>query len=259
MISHHLLEGPSGLNWGPCRRKGRAMEQVLAGGGIEQLAPIERETVQDRVYRQLRDSLMHGSFDAGQVLVVSDIAKRLTVSSMPVREALARLVSERALEAMPNRRVRVPELAQDRAHDIITARSLIECDLAQRAMARLTSANLRALEALTDAYGAATDPRSKAQLNHTFHFSIYGQAGSLVLLPVVESLWMQAGPFVRVAVQNFGASKAMMPASFQMGIIRALRAGNGSDVAANLDAGIRYVFEQLERATPDIWLPRQSA
>jgi DNA-binding GntR family transcriptional regulator len=63
----------------------------------------------------------------------------MSVSSMPVREALARLVSERALEAMPNRRVRVPLLTLERARDIAQARTLIESELAARAIGNLTT------------------------------------------------------------------------------------------------------------------------
>ena len=162
----------------------------FGAGGLDQLAPIGRETVQDRIYRQLRDALIRGGFDAGEVFLAGDVAARMSVSSMPVREALARLVSERALEAMPNRRVRVPPLSLERARDIAAARALIECELAARAAAVLTPVHLAQLTRLTEDYEAAHDARDVAHLNHAFHFAIYEQAGSSVLLPFVESLWM---------------------------------------------------------------------
>jgi DNA-binding GntR family transcriptional regulator len=81
----------------------------LTGPGSTR-SPVGRETVQDRIYRQLRIALIQARFDAGEIFLAGDVAQRMSVSSMPVREALARLVSERALEAMPNRRVRVPLL-----------------------------------------------------------------------------------------------------------------------------------------------------
>jgi DNA-binding GntR family transcriptional regulator len=72
--------------------------------------------------------------------------RRMSVSSMPVREALARLVSERALEAMPNRRVRVPLITLERARDIAQARALIEGDLAARAIGNLSTDDIERLE-----------------------------------------------------------------------------------------------------------------
>ena len=62
------------------------------------LSPVGRETLHDRVYAELRRSLIHGMFDAGEMLRIQDVAERLQTSTMPVREALGRLVSEQALE-----------------------------------------------------------------------------------------------------------------------------------------------------------------
>jgi DNA-binding GntR family transcriptional regulator len=83
----------------------------------------------------------------------------MSVSSMPVREALARLVSERALEAMPNRRVRVPLLTLERARDIAQARTLIESELAARAISNLSTDDIERLEMLTAEYEDTSDRR----------------------------------------------------------------------------------------------------
>ena len=136
------------------------------GPGLDNLAPVTRETVQDRIYRQLRDALIQGRFDAGEIFLAGDVAQRMSVSSMPVREALARLVSERALEAMANRRVRVPLLTLERARDIAQARTLIEGELAARAIANLTDADIEQLEALTAEYEATREAQDVATLNH---------------------------------------------------------------------------------------------
>jgi DNA-binding GntR family transcriptional regulator len=233
--------------------------EIWAESGLEQLAPIGRETVQDRVYRQLRVALICGGFDASEVFLAGDLASRLSVSSMPVREALARLVSERALEAMQNRRVRVPLLTLERAQDIASARALVECDLAQRAMAGLTLADLDTLHDLTAAYEAARDPRDIAQLNHAFHFAIYAKAGSPVLLPIVESLWMQAGPFVRAAARLHSPLSDPSATMHHHGIVQSLRAGDAAKVAQELSADIQRAFTILERAAPEFWQAQAEA
>ena len=93
------------------------------------MAPVGRETLHDRVYAELRRSLIHGVFDAGQVLRIVDLAETLQTSTMPVREALARLVSEQALEALPSRSVRVPLITLERLDDLARARRLVEGQL----------------------------------------------------------------------------------------------------------------------------------
>ena len=68
--------------------------------------PIDRMTLQERVYLALRKALILGRFAPGQALTVNELALRFETSPMPVREALARLVSEQALETSSNRSVR---------------------------------------------------------------------------------------------------------------------------------------------------------
>ena len=91
-----------------------------------QLAPVGRETVQDRVYTELRRALIGGLFEPSQVLTIRGLADALVTSTMPVREALGRLITEKALEALPNRSVRVPPITLERMDDLLRARILIE-------------------------------------------------------------------------------------------------------------------------------------
>ena len=93
------------------------------------LSPVGRETLHHRVYAELRRSLIHGMLDAGASLRIQDLAATLQTSTMPVREALGRLVSEQALESMPNRTVRVPLITREKLDDLARARCLIEGEM----------------------------------------------------------------------------------------------------------------------------------
>jgi DNA-binding GntR family transcriptional regulator len=231
----------------------------IDGPGLDQLSPVERETVQDRIYRQLRDSLIQGRFDAGEIFMPGDIARRMSVSSMPVREALARLVSERALEAMPNRRVRVPLITLERARDIAQARALIEGDLAARALGNLSQADIVRLGQLTADYEATSDARDIATLNHAFHFQLYHAAGSSVLMPIVESLWMQAGPYVRAAARLHSPLTDRAATHHHRGILSAIAASDDAAVSTELKADINQAFAILERADQEFWIGENGA
>jgi DNA-binding GntR family transcriptional regulator len=169
------------------------------------LTPITRETVNDKVYAELRRSLIQGAFANGETLRIADLADKFQTSTMPVRDALSRLVSEQALEALPNRSVRVPLITRESLEDLAHARCLIEGQVTLLAMARLTAADFQRLRALTrECEGAFANNgperiRTAIELNHAFHNHIYLAAGSRVLMPVVESLWLQSGPFVHKA------------------------------------------------------------
>src|SRR5262245_21693254 len=69
----------------------------------EALAPLERQTLNDQVYRDLRNLIMSGRLAPGQTITIRTLAGAIGVSPMPVRGALHRLLTEGALELRANR------------------------------------------------------------------------------------------------------------------------------------------------------------
>ena len=58
------------------------------------LAIQDRRTLTDKVHHALREMILSGGMDDGEKIVIDRMACLLSVSATPVREALARLVSE---------------------------------------------------------------------------------------------------------------------------------------------------------------------
>ncbi|WP_245455568.1 GntR family transcriptional regulator [Neorhizobium lilium] len=183
----------------------RKRETTGPGHDGEALSPVIRQTLHERVYLQLRRSLINGMFDAGDVLRIVDLADRLQTSTMPVREALGRLVSEQALEALPNRSVRVPLITRERLDDLARARILIEGQMVALALPYLQDDDFATLKQINIDCDAAFERHGKdigqvtSELNQRFHFHIYRAARSPVLIPIVESLWLQSGAIIRKA------------------------------------------------------------
>lgn len=212
------------------------------------LSPVGRETLHDRVYAELRRSLIHGMLDAGAMLRIQDLAATLQTSTMPVREALGRLVSEQALEALPNRTVRVPVITREKLDDLARARCLIEGELIALALPNLTPDNFAQLKSLTLDCEAAFrgDDADKAyrtsDLNHAFHFFIYKAARSEVLIPIVESLWLQSGPYVRAAAQIHDELRDMSGTYHHWTLIEALEGGDENRAVKALSDDITRSF-----------------
>ena len=217
-------------------------------GGI---TPVLRETLHDRVYAELRRSLIHGVFVTGQFLRIQDLAEKLSTSTMPVREALARLVSEQALEALPNRSVRVPVITRQKLEDLARARVLIEGEVTALAVANLGPADFARLRALTEECEAAFTVRSgenirrATELNHAFHDHIYKAAGSQVLLPMIESLWLQSGPYVHAAAFLHEETHDPAGTHHHWELIRALEARDRKGAVAALTRDITRAFNLL--------------
>src|SRR5580698_6543337 len=119
------------------------------------LTRIARETVQERVYCALRDQLMRGAFEPGQKLKIAELAGAFGTSAMPVREALSRLVAERAVESLPNRSVRVPDLTKAALQDLREARFAIEGLAVERAATHMTPGTLLQLKQLIQTQSAS--------------------------------------------------------------------------------------------------------
>src|ERR1700722_7030396 len=218
------------------------------------LARIERETVQERVYGGLRDRLMRGGFEPGQKLKIAELASALGTSAMPVREALNRLAAERAIESLPNRSVRVPALSKDALRDLMETRFAVEGLAVARAAANMTAETLAQLKELIAAQ-SETDAEhiseASARQNRAFHFTIYRQWGSTVLLPIIESLWLQFGPYLRVASDRFDGREGR-GTNFHVEIVDALARGDGKAARKALEEDIGRAFE-LVMTDPDLW------
>jgi DNA-binding GntR family transcriptional regulator len=228
------------------------------------LSPVGRETLHDRVYAELRRSLIHGMFDAGDLLRIQDLAATLQTSTMPVREALGRLVSEQALEALPSRSVRVPIITRERLDDLARARCLIEGQITVLALVNLTPddfADLRQLTVECDAAFASDDPdkaHHTSELNHAFHFYIYRAAGSAVLIPIVESLWLQSGPYVRAAAKIHDEQRDVPATHHHWALIEALERGDAAGSVKALTDDITRSFN-LVRGRLDAELTEERA
>lgn len=215
------------------------------------LAPVGRETVQDRVYGELRRALIGGLFAPGQVLTIRQLSDALMTSTMPVREALGRLISEQALEALPSRQIRVPPITLDRLTDLLRARTLIEGEAIALAAPRMTAEGLEraaTIMAEWEALRLGGNPETvdrEVMLNQAFHFEIYRACGSAVLIPMIESLWLQSGPCTRAAIFAFSEAGEKDASRYHHAILEALRRGDAAAARVALIDDISRPFAFL--------------
>jgi DNA-binding GntR family transcriptional regulator len=221
------------------------------------LVRIARETVQERVYCALRDQLMRGGFEPGQKLKIAELAQAFGTSAMPVRDALNRLTVERALETLPSRTVRVPALSKDALQDLRETRFAIEGLAISRAASNMTAESLATLERLIVAQSETDEEHvseESAEQNRAFHFAIYRQSGSTVLLPIIESLWLQFGPYLREASERFDGGDGR-GTNFHREMLDALSRGDGIAARGALEADIGRAFD-LVMSDESLWQRR---
>ena len=218
------------------------------------LAPVQRgDTLGDQACRNLRAALRRGALAPGEKLSTRRIATTLGVSLTPAREALNRLVAERVLEQREDRTIAVPELTRAHYRELLLIRLELEALAARLGCAALAAPAATArLRALYEAHAAAfqiRDATGSLQLNEDFHFTIYAAAGMPTLLQMIESLWLQTGPTMRL----------LYPASFETGWIGQRNHTAMLDAIAAVDAealvaAVRQdLLEGLARLERSLW------
>lgn len=244
----------------PSRRKGRhgkagepasakAPPRVPSTGARG--ADAEELTTHEKVYRTLRQRILTGGFLPGRSVTLRGLAQQLGVSPMPVREAVRRLIAERALELHDNRRVSVPAMTQEKFAEMVFARRTLEPELAARALPNCRLAHVAELRRIDDGIDqcmAAGDTEGYMRLNHQFHFTLYRLSGAATLLALTESIWLQFGPFMRVVYGRFGTANLV---DQHVLAIDALVAGDEAAlrraVTEDIMQGMRFIGEEALR------------
>ena len=169
-----------------------------------QVSKLERETLHDRAYLELKKAIMSGAIRPGATITIRAMATALGTSPMPVREALRRLVAERALEMLPTRSVTLPLMTAERFDEISRLRIALEGLATEAGAQHLTREALRRLQQAHAEMNRMKNVGEYLAKNQEFHFTLYQAAGMPVALQMIESLWLQAGPLLNLAIGEYG-------------------------------------------------------
>lgn len=160
---------------------------------------LVRESLSTQLYADLRLALMNGQYEPGHRLTIAGLAEQYGTSITPVREAIFRLVSERALEMRAATSVQVPRLGIAQLLEIQRIRIELEGLAAFEVAGRVTSTQLEELRALHARFidAASRDPAAASLLNRDFHFMMLHLSGMPLLEGICENMWTLIGPFLR--------------------------------------------------------------
>jgi DNA-binding GntR family transcriptional regulator len=195
-------------------------------------------TLHDDIYAVLRRDLVSGGLVPGQRVSIRTLADRFGTSLVPVRDALKRLVAEHALLMLPNRTVCVPRMTRERFQELLQARLVLETMLTRRAAEQIDHKEIARLEEINDGMRDAVktgDVKRYLAANHNFHFGLYSAAGSEVVLPIVEMLWVQAGPFLNAVFTDQGTRNA---GGSHAEVLKALRRRDPAGAAAAINSDL---------------------
>jgi len=208
---------------------------------VDALEPLSTPSVVDVVYDTLRRLIASGAMPPGQHLHQADIADRLGTSRTPVREALARLTSDRLVEFQPNRGFFVATMSESRTRAAIGARKLLEPMMARLAAEHRPAAPLARMEAAIDAELRAADPWDAYEASREFHLALAEASANEFFERLTEQLWAAdlGRPLYQAYVNLSGHSWIRGDAGEHNRIRRAI-------VSGDADAAERAVHQHLD-------------
>lgn len=229
----------SGAGAAPIRGTGRRKPATPG------LGRADRSTLQDRIYHKLTNAIMSGLFVPGQRITIRGLADTLGTSPIPVREAIRRLTSERALEVLRNGSIAVPKMTREKFEDLRRSRVLIEGFATELAAGNLTPADIEKLEdecRKIDAAKLAGRRRDTLLHSKRFRFIIYDATGSETLVPIIESLWLQVGPLFNLVLNDPAVAA---PGQNQRRAVDAFKHGDGKAARAWIERDIMEAADRI--------------
>ncbi len=204
------------------------------------------QALRDQVYDSIRSALMSGQYVAGQKLKIRQLAAECGTSLTPVRECLRRLVAQGVLEGEANRSVRVPRMTSDKIRELRDIRLAVEGLAARRASERITTEEISSLRTIAEEIENARmrgDIEADVARIGEFHLGVYRAARMPHLTEIIESLWLQTGPYIRFLFPSYVQSVRERHGDWRGHLCDALEAKN-ADLAQQII--IQDVSESLD-------------
>jgi DNA-binding GntR family transcriptional regulator len=211
--------------------------------------PAEESSLAGEAYSIVRQRILRGEIRLGQVISRRKLAAELSMSFLPVSEALLRLEFEGLLESRPRAgtRVRIPSAEDVKGHYVV--REALEVQAAMRFTQVATAAEGAELERLAvrvDALAMQADRQTYLTLHQKLHARIAQCARCQALVDAIERTHALASIWFCVMRQP----RADDPKTRHQELVDALRSGDGSRAAdavrAHIAVGIERALEVLQ-------------
>ena len=225
------------------------------GASIEAMRTDARnepgETDNARAYAALKRMVLAGGFQPGEIVTLRALAQRLDIGDTPVREAIKRLISEGAFEALPNRSARVPVLNRREVRQVLDLRIELEGRAAALAAENITLLQIEKLRIAHRGMGRAVaqnDHERYGELNMALHFELYRIADNKTLATLIEALWLRMAPLVtrtRTLIEHQGEAAWEIACGHHEALLSALqlRDAQGARAALRSDLSALTMLE----------------
>jgi len=228
---------------------------IAMDNGVEVgLSLYKRTTLADQVYTDLKRLLLSGAVAPGEKITLRGLSEIMGISPMPIRDAVRRLVTEHALEMLPNRTVRVSKPSVEQFREIVEIRCHLEGLAAKKATEKMGAAALKRIVKVADRFDDVAKPETANMLdmveaNRLLHFSLYEQSQMPLLMSMIEGLWVQVAPVFALSMSTQLREIGNMEAfDHHRDLVKALRQRDGLQARQAIEDDIRDAATYIERS-----------
>jgi DNA-binding GntR family transcriptional regulator len=154
---------------------------------------FDKQTLADKVLDKLMDWIMEGKIVMGQKLNTDQLAQQLSVSRMPVRDAIKELEKKGLIENIPYKGASLVNLSSDDVFQMYLLRSLIEPEICWYACKNASDEEIEYVGKVLDAFNKELEGDISAvqifQYNRQFHFSLFDTSHMDKLIEVANRIW----------------------------------------------------------------------
>ena len=178
------------------------MPAMTIGNFVEQPVGAHPGDIKLNVYSILRDAIVSGRYPPGARLNESQLARELSISRIPIREALMQLQEHGLVMNHERRGMFVTELSDEDVQRINSLRVVLEAEalrLCRRRMTKSVAARLTELVVAMENW-EETSEIDAADVDLEFHRTIWNAAGNDQLTKTLDSL--STVLFAHTALEN---------------------------------------------------------
>jgi DNA-binding GntR family transcriptional regulator len=203
-------------------------------------------TLRSHVVRVLRTQIMDGTYQPGERLNESKIARELDISRIPIREALSQLQDQGLVVNRERRGFFVVQLTGEEVQQINSLRLVLESEALRLARARMTPQIRAELEALVEQMENWDGPLiDAAGLDRKFHAVIWRAAGNPYLERMLDSLTTSL--FAHKALEHVSKDIRRWRLNHHRALLDLVTGADNSDPQMALLTHLRMAYSEPER------------
>jgi len=164
--------------------------------------PGDPKSLTEKAAEALRTAIVKGELIAGQPLRQVELAQKLGLSRVPLREALRLLEGEGFVVIHPNRGAVVATLSAAELREIAETCRLLERNMLELAVPRMPPEAITEANRCIVALDKTTNVSEWISLNWVFHRALYLPAKRPRMLKIVEQVRRSADPYFHVLLAD---------------------------------------------------------